>query len=1021
MSFSRALSRGVVLAGFVIAILPAMGGRRVVADEPCEEFLQALLEKRYFDVALDYLDEMESSELAGEVFQRRIPLLRVNVLLDETATLRDNQRVTDQLDRTQKILDEFIAASPPADLLAEAQEQRANIAMGRARRLLDRATSDRITIQQRDEYQTQARAFLTEAGDTFESIRTRLRDEIENFRIDPQDPNSASRLEQLQNDYVKIRLKSPRVTEQIADSFGPGDPQYKQLLGEAADQYNELFEKYRTRLSGIDGRLGAARCYQKMGDATRALGYLLEVFDLPLGQIQNLKKREAALIALDAWSSQDPYPAQEAFSRLQPVIYSMPPDFARTPDGVRLRLEFAKVCHLLAEAIRANGASSPDERKQMTVLDREATNILRALSRMSGAHRDEARRMLDEWGNSVSMSDEGDVETGPPETMNEARQRGVDVQLVVADLKAALGAAREKLEDAAGSPAETELRAQVAALEEQLSGKSRAALKLFEIALSMSNAETPPDDISNLRYLQAASFFQMDRFFETTIIGEFLAERFPDASGTRPAVGLVCKAWWQMYRENQGKEGSAADTALERQQMKKYSEMIFSKWPGSEQAEMAGTLMTLVSLDQNDPQAADEYLAKIPQDSSTRSAVVLEVGNQMWRQYVLAQRKGEANPLVRDQAKTLLENGLGYLKVEDVTTYQARSALSLTELYLDAGENEAAVNQLEASRVAPLDLVKTKHPAAADARFRRDVFRTAVRAYLAMLRDGKDALQWVEKSQGVLAALRQDVGDEPDGQRQLAGIYLTLSRELKQQFDSLESADQRAAFATGLESFLEALADNTEDRQLMLLTGTMLTDIGSSLRESDLATQADRFFELAVKVYSTLGQSADPDPRVQLAIDRGRANSLRGSGRYEEAVKLFGDILENPENQRYRDLQVDAATAMAEWGLAKNDPSALVSAVQGGEKRSSGNTIMGWTNLAKSAQRERNTSLLAEAVWYIAQCKFRYGKITGKPEMQQSAVKEIRNFRESAPEMGGPQWKTRLESLLLQLDAQLKE
>ena len=69
--------------------------------------------------------------------------------------------------------------------------------------------------------------------------------------------------------------------------------------------------------------MGAARCYQKIGESAKSLGYLLEVFDLPLGQIQNLKKREAALIAIDAWATTEPYPAQEAFSRLQPVIWSL--------------------------------------------------------------------------------------------------------------------------------------------------------------------------------------------------------------------------------------------------------------------------------------------------------------------------------------------------------------------------------------------------------------------------------------------------------------------------------------------------------------------------------------------------------------------------------------------------------------------------------------------------------------------------------------------------------------------------
>ncbi len=1019
---TRSHCRWMVVWLVVVATAAAGWHRSLSAEEPYEDFLRALRDSRYFDVAIDYLDDMQDSELASAEFRRRVPLLKVAILLDEAATIRDSERVTQQLDMTEQILDEFIASNPDSDLLAEAQEQRANISMGRANRLLDRAASDRITVQQRTEYQQKARDYLNEAGQTFESIRLRLRDELDNYEIDPQDPNANARLERLRNDYIKIRMKSPRVKEQIADSFGPDDPQYKQLLQSAATEYLELFDKYRTRLSGIDGCLGAARCFQKVGDSNKALGYLLEVFDLPLGQIQNLKKREAALIAIEAWAAIDPYPDQEAFSRLQPLIYSMPPEFARTSDGIRLRMEFAMVCNRLAKNIRAQGASGPEQRRQMSLLEREANSIMRSLSRLAGPHRDQARELLKAWGNVVADDGSADAELGPPETINEARQRGADLQLAVAELDTALREKQDELEDASGTDRESLLVEEVAQLRVRVNERATEALRYFELALSMAGDAAAADDLSNLRYLQAASYFQMDRFFETAIIGEFLAERFPDNSGTRPAVGLVCKSYWQLYlqaKQQTGSGAAASDTGFELGQLKKYCQLVFDKWPGSEQAETAGILMTLISLDQNDPVAADQYLNKIPAESPTRAAVVLEVGNKMWRQYVLEQRKGTANPANRDQAQKLLENGVNYLKLDTLTPYQARSALSLTELYLDSGQNDAALHQLEQAPVAPLDLVKIKHPAASDPQFRRDTFKTAVRTYLAKLRNAEQPLVWVEKSRGVLEALKQDIGQQPDGKKQLTGIYLTLSRELKQQFDSLETNEERIAVADGLESFLKALADNTDDSQLMLLTGTMLNDIGTSLNQNSLTPQAGRFFELAAKVYETLGQSGDPDPRIQLAISRGRANALRGSGQYAEAAKLFGDILQNPDNRRYLDLQVDAALTLAQWGLEKNDPAALVGAVQGGEKRAGSNTIMGWIQLAKVARREKNTALFAECVYYIAQCKFRYGKIRQQPKLQESAISEIEKFRENVPEMGGPRWKARLEQLHQELKSQM--
>ena len=127
--------------------------QEVHAEEPCQAFLEALREERLFDVAIEYLDAMENSPLAPPEFRERIALHKVAVLLDEAGLIRDDARLTAQLDRTEKILTDYIKAEPRAVLLAEAQEQRARILMARAGRLLTQAKSDRMTVAQKTEKQ----------------------------------------------------------------------------------------------------------------------------------------------------------------------------------------------------------------------------------------------------------------------------------------------------------------------------------------------------------------------------------------------------------------------------------------------------------------------------------------------------------------------------------------------------------------------------------------------------------------------------------------------------------------------------------------------------------------------------------------------------------------------------------------------------------------------------------------------------------------------------------------------------
>ncbi len=1006
----------------IVLVISQLSAGRVYGEEPCAKFLEALREAKMYDIAFEYLEAMENSELASAEFKRKIPLSKVAVLLDEITQIRDPQKITDRLNRTEAVLKTFIESKPPALLLAQAQQQQSRLSVARAERLLDRAKSDRITVARRQELQTTARDYLRQASDTYGTIRERLRAELDAFQMDPQAPReSVKKRDELRGQYVKVRMQSPKIKERVADSYGVDHPEYKKLLREAAEENLELYSKYRDRLSGIDGAINAGRCYVKLGEPGKALGYLVEIFNLPRGAAQAMKKRDAALVALDCWEAMNPYPVEEVFLYLQSVVYSLSPEFRRTPNGVRMQVAFAKACKLKADKIKNAGPQDQEERRQMTMFRNEANSIMRSVMRIPGPHRSSVAKTLAKWGNSVA--DASSAESGPPKTLAEARGRGKDIQLQVTELSENLGRRRAELANAQDEAQKSKLQQDIDSLFSEIESQSRKALEMFELAYTFVNKDTAIDDITNLRYLQSTSYFQMERFFETTIIGEFLMNRYPNNSGARQAAGLVCKSYWQIYRSD-----TSGDKSFELSQLKKHCEFVFEKWPGSSQAETAGLLMTLISLSEKDAVAADEYLKKIPESSPLRSKVVLEVGNRLWQLYVREKKKSKELPSddlvsIRDRAQQLLEDGIAFLNLENLSPYEARAALSLTEVYLDSSQNDAAITQLEDAAIAPLDLVKQKHPATQASSFRRDTYKTAVRAYLAQLRQSQDAMKWIEKSQGVIAALKNELGDSPEGKRQLAGIYLALSRELNQQFQSLKSPDQKRIFAQGLESFLTALQSNTTDNQILLLTATMMAEIGQSLKDNELNDQSLRFFTSAVKLFDRLDVD-QADDKIKLAVLRGRANSLRGQGKYEEAIKQFGDILAVPENQKYVDIQVDAAATYKEWGVANKISGPLAKSVQGGEKRPFAggrpeNVIWGWFKLAKAARRAKKPELFAESVYNLALCKFEFGLIKKDEKMQRSAIAEIEKFEKNQPEMGGSIWKSQFQSLKQRINTKL--
>lgn len=187
-------------AAFILG--PSLWIESAFAEEPCQEFMDALRQERLFDVAIEYLDAMQDSPLATPEFRERIALHKVSVLLDEASLIRDDNRLNAQLDQTEKILADFIQAKPRVALLAEAQEQRARILMARAGRLLTQATSDRITVAQKTAKQTEARTYLEQASQAYEGIRQRLRTELQKKK-DPQNPNANSDMPLVDTIFIK--------------------------------------------------------------------------------------------------------------------------------------------------------------------------------------------------------------------------------------------------------------------------------------------------------------------------------------------------------------------------------------------------------------------------------------------------------------------------------------------------------------------------------------------------------------------------------------------------------------------------------------------------------------------------------------------------------------------------------------------------------------------------------------------------------------------------------------------------
>ncbi len=98
------------MAAAVMAVLALAGSS--TAGEQSEKFVAALREQGLYDLALDYLTQMETSRLADDEFRERIPYHRGLTLIAEARATPDVDQRATMFDTASKQLERFVASHP---------------------------------------------------------------------------------------------------------------------------------------------------------------------------------------------------------------------------------------------------------------------------------------------------------------------------------------------------------------------------------------------------------------------------------------------------------------------------------------------------------------------------------------------------------------------------------------------------------------------------------------------------------------------------------------------------------------------------------------------------------------------------------------------------------------------------------------------------------------------------------------------------------------------------------------------
>lgn len=210
-------------------------------------------------------------------------------------------------------------------------------------------------------------------------------------------------------------------------------------------------------------------------------------------------------------------------------------------------------------------------------------------------------------------------------------------------------------------------------------------------------------------------------------------------------------------------------------------------------------------------------------------------------------------------------------------------------------------------------------------------------------------------------------------------------------------------------------------------------DLGASLRKTEGAAAARRYFQEAADTYARVvdlhRQQPDKlDRNTLLQVQYRQALAWRALGEYERAVAAFDKLLR--QHNKVLTFQTEAARTLQQWGEAGN-PAALLKAAQGDRPGKDGrNVIWGWGRLASIIGRPelfqkdpKYRQQFHEARYNIALCHFTYAM--AKPDQRRQllfrAKSDITMTRQLYPRLGGDRQRETYEALLRKIQQGLGE
>jgi hypothetical protein len=501
------------------------------------------------------------------------------------------------------------------------------------------------------------------------------------------------------------------------------------------------------------------------------------------------------------------------------------------------------------------------------------------------------------------------------------------------------------------------------------------ARDLLNQAVRRASQSNEPEKFNRARYFLAFVDYSDGRYYESFLLADHLARRYPQGGLSPKATEIGMAALTMAYNTF-----DKVDRLSDLDRLVTLAEYTAATWPDTEQGDMARNTLGEIAMGRGEYATAAERYEAVRPDSSRHLDAQVKAGDAHWRLAQQLREQGKAAE-ADAQAKLALERIEGALKARDAASVPANdpgritNANALAEIHRASGRPAEAIKVLEplAATFAGSPPPESLVPLYAT------TLSILVRAHLAVSQPDK-----------AIADMKVLEGISPS-KAALTQLYYELGRSLKKEMDDLAAKGDMANYKKTQDAyrqFLQAMVANAAGQSYDSLEWA-----GESMLDLKMPAEAQTVLGRVLELRRDPQFMQRPDAATRLLrTELKMVAALREQGQFEKAMELADRLVK--ENARLLEARVEKGLTLEARARADNERKAWTE------------SLNYWKALALQLRNMRTKPPEYYDAWlHVAQAMAGVGN---RPE----AIATIKGVMTLTPSVGSPEMRAKYDAML---------